>query len=291
MRRLIPVQVLLAVTMFVAGCTPVATPPADAAQAAAPQGAGAAGAETATLNVFAAASLTDAFNEIGKNFADAHPGTEMVFNYAGSNQLATQIGQGAPADVFASANKTQMKTAIDAGRIISGTERTFARNRLVAVTPAVTPANNPAGIKTLQDLAKPGLKLVFAAKEVPVGQYALDFLEKAAADPAFGPEYRDAVLANVASYEENVRAVLTKVALGEADAGIVYTSDVVTVEPGKIVQIDIPDNLNTIATYPIAALQDSPHPELAQQFIDYVLAPEGQQILVKYGFMAPASPH
>jgi molybdate transport system substrate-binding protein len=224
--------------------------------------------------------LTDAFNEIGESFAAAHPGTEVVFNFAGSNQLATQIGEGAPADVFASANATQMNVAIETGRIMTGTQRTFVRNRLVVVTPS----DNPAGLTALQDLATPGVKIVLAAKEVPVGQYSLDFLDKAEADGSLGAGYKEAVIANVVSYEENVRAVLTKVSLGEADAGIVYTSDVGAAAE-EVAQIEIPDHLNTIASYPIATLSDSPNPALAQQFMDYVLAPEGQQVLVKYGFI------
>ncbi|HRW10200.1 MAG TPA: molybdate ABC transporter substrate-binding protein [Caldilineaceae bacterium] len=237
-------------------------------------------AESITLNVFAAASLTDAFGEIGENFSAANPGTEVVFNFVGSNQLATQIGQGAPADIFASANETQMDAAVNSGRIISGTQRTFVRNRLVVITPR----DNPANLTALQDLAMPGVKVVFAAAEVPVGQYTLAFLDKADADAALGSGYKNAVLANVVSYEQNVRAVLTKISLGEADAGVVYTSDV-GVTANSVIQIEIPDPLNTIATYPIAPLADSAQPELAQQFIEYVLAPEGQQVLARYGFI------
>lgn len=271
-RRLHPLSLLLIVGLLLAGCAPVAAPAGDTASPTT--------AETAVLNVSAAASLTDAFNEIGADFAAAHPGTQLVFNFAGSNQLATQIGEGAPVDVFASANNTQMGVAIESGRIISGTQRTFVRNRLVVITPG----DNPAGLATLQDLATPGIKVIFAASEVPVGQYTLDFLDKAEADGSLGAGFKEAVLANVVSYEENVRAVLTKIVLGEADAGIVYTSDVGAAAE-EITQIEIPDALNTIASYPIAPLSDSPNPELAQQFVDYVLALEGQQVLAVYGFI------
>ena len=280
MRRLLTMLSLLLVFSFViAGCQSVAAPPSGGTQSTAE-----ASAPPVTLNVFAAASLTDAFHEIGKQFAAEQAGTDVVFNFAGSNQLATQIGQGAPADVFASANKTQMQAAIDSGRIVSGTQQTFVRNRLVVVTPA----DNPAQLARLQDLAKPGIKIVLAAKEVPVGQYALDFLDKAEADGSLGAGYKDAVLANVVSYEENVRSVLAKVALGEADAGVVYTSDA-AVSEGDVQQIEIPDALNTVATYPIATLSDSSNPDLAQQFVDYVLAPAGQQVLEKYGFTGAGS--
>lgn len=269
MQQLRRTILMVAFLLLAAACNPVMAPAADTP------------AEALTINVFAAASLTDAFGVIGEQFSAAHPGVQVVFNFAGSNQLATQIGEGAPADVFASANRTQMTAAIESGRIVSGTQQTFARNRLVVVTPG----DNPAGLTTLQDLATPGIKIVFAAQEVPVGQYALDFLDKADADGSLGAGYKDAVIANVVSYEENVRSVLTKVALGEADAGIVYTSDVVASAEGEVMQIDIPDSLNTIATYPIAVLSDSAHAETAQAFVDAVLASEGQQVLADFGFL------
>jgi molybdate transport system substrate-binding protein len=240
--------------------------------------------EPVELTVFAAASLAEAFSDLGDRFEAEHPGVIIVFNFAGSNQLAAQINQGAPADVFASANRPQMQVAIDGGRIVSGTQRTFVRNRLVVIYPK----DNPAGLATLQDLAKPGMKIVFAAKEVPVGQYSLDFLDKAAQDAGYGTTFKDGVLANVVSYEENVRAVLSKVALGEADAGIVYTSDMSAGNAEQVGRIDIPDTLNTIATYPIAVLSDSPHLESSQAFVDLVLSQEGQEVLEKYGFIKAA---
>jgi molybdate transport system substrate-binding protein len=238
--------------------------------------------EPANLTVFAATSLTDAFNELGQTFAAEHPGVTFTFNFAGSQQLAQQLGQGAPADIFASANKKQMEVAImEAGRVISGTERTFVRNHLVVIYPA----DNPAGLIQLQDLAQPGLKVVLAAKEVPVGQYFLDFLNKAVTDPAFNPTYIDDVLKNVVSYEENVRSVLAKVALGEADAGIVYTSDITGPEADKVGRLDIPDNVNVIASYPIATISDSAYPSQAQAFVEFVLSPAGQEVLARYGFI------
>ncbi len=246
------------------------------------QGAAATAGEPVPLTVFAAASLTDAFGEIGKNFEAAHPDVKVTFNFAGSQQLAQQLGQGAEADVFASANKKQMDVAVQAGRVVSGTAQTFVRNRLVVVLPK----ENPAQITALPDLAKAGVKLVFADKAVPVGQYALDFLDKATTDGSLGAGYKEAVLTNVVSYEENVKAVLTKVTLGEADAGIVYTSDITTAAGDKVQRIDIPDALNTIASYPIAIISNSPHAEFAAQFVNYVSTPAGQAILAKYGFIA-----
>jgi molybdate transport system substrate-binding protein len=196
--------------------------------------------------------------------------------------LAQQLGQGAPADIFASANKKQMEVAIlEAGRVISGTERTFVRNRLVVIYPA----DNPAGLTQLQDLTRPGLKLILAAQEVPVGQYSLDFLDKAAQDPAFGATFKEDVLKNVVSYEENVKSVLTKVSLGEGDVGIVYTSDISGDGAAQVGRLDIPDPLNTIASYPIAVVGDSAYPTQAQAFVEFVLSPIGQEVLARYGFI------
>lgn len=234
-----------------------------------------------TVTVLAAASLTAPFTEIGREFEAAHPEARVVFSFGGSNQLAEQINQGALADVFASANPEQMERVIESGRVAPTTAQTFARNRLVVIFPA----DNPAGVTALRDLARPGLKLVLASQEVPVGRYALDFLEMASQDPAFGAGFRDDVLANVVSYEENVKAVLTKVALGEADAGVVYASDIVGADAVRVARLAIPDHLNIIATYPIAPLADSAHAELAQAFVDYVLSAPAQAILARYGLV------
>ena len=266
---------------------PTAAPPTTAAATTAPTSAPAATAAPSgggvTLNVFAAASLTDAFNLIGKNFEAANPGTTVTFNYAGSQQLAQQIGQGAPADVFASANNSQMNVVIQSGQVVSGTPKVFARNRLVVIYPAA----NPAGLSKLQDLAKPGLKIVLADKTVPVGGYALTFLSQASASPDFTASYSPTVLANVVSYETDVKQVLSKVALGEGDAGIVYTTDITQDFTNKVGRLDIPDNLNVIATYPIAPVKGSANAALAQKFVDYVLGSDGQAVMAQYGFIPP----
>lgn len=269
---------LVTLNVILTGCGPQAPATPE------PAAASATSSEPVELNVFAAASLIEAFNELGRQFEAAHSGVTVVFNFAASNQLAEQINQGAPADVFASANAAQMGAAIEGGRIVSGTQQTFVRNRLVVIYPT----DNPAGLAGLQDLAKSGVRVIFAAKEVPVGQYSLDFLDKAAEDAALGRAFKDAVLANVVSYEENVRAVLSKVALGEADAGIVYTSDTSGDSAGEVGRIDIPDSLNTIATYPIAVVGDSENQELAQAFVELVLSPGGQDMLARFGFIKVA---
>jgi molybdate transport system substrate-binding protein len=237
-----------------------------------------------TLNVFAAASLQAAFTKIGTQFQAAHSNVTVTFNFAGSDALATQINQGAPADVFASANATQMNVVVKAGGIDGTAAKTFAHNRLVVVYPK----DNPAKLSTLQDLAKPGIKVVLAAKTVPVGQYALDFLTKASADPSFGASYKDNVLKNVVSYEADVKSVLAKVSLGEADAGIVYITDAET-KADSTATIDIPDALNSIATYPIGVVKASKNAGTAQQFVDYVVGSDGQAVLAQYGFVAGSS--
>jgi molybdate transport system substrate-binding protein len=229
------------------------------------------------ITVMAAASLSEPFQELGRRFEAQHPGVRVEFNFAGSQQLAQQLAQGAAADVFASADQDQIDTAIQAGRVADGSARIFAHNRLAVIYPA----SNPVGLHELPDLARPGLKLVLVAPEVPAGRYSLQMLEKASLDPAFSPSFKQEVLKNVVSYESNVKAVLAKVALGEADAGIVYASD----GNEEVKQLPIRESLNVTTSYLIAALQDSPQPGLAQAFVDLVLSPEGQQILVKYGFI------
>lgn len=233
-----------------------------------------------TLNVSAAASLTASFGEIGKAFEVDNSGVTVTFNFAGSQQLASQINNAAPADVFASANQAQMDVVVASGRIDAGAIKPFVKNRLVVIYPS----SNPAGIQTLNDLSMPGLKLVLADQSVPVGQYSQNFLDKAVQEPVLGNGYKEAVLKNVVSYEQDVKAVLTKVILGEADAGIVYTTDAATDTDGKIARLAIPDDLNVVAVYPIAVIKDSAVLTTAQAFIDYVLSPAGQKILAQYGF-------
>ncbi len=230
-----------------------------------------------TLTVFAAASLTGAFGEVGKAFEAAHPGLTVRFSFAGSQALRTQIEQGAAADVFASANTKEMSALQDGKLVISSGVKLFVANQLVVTLPA----QNPGGLSTLADLAKPGLKLVLAAKDVPVGGYALQVLDKLEKEQGAG--FKAKVLANVVSYENDVKQVVTKVQLGEADAGIVYATDAAAV-PG-LLRIEIPGADNVIAQYPIAPLSGAKDPALAQAFVDYVLSPGGQAILQKWGFL------
>lgn len=233
------------------------------------------------ITVLAAASLTEPFGEIGARFEALHPGVSVQLSFASSSQLAQQIVSGAQADVFASANTQQMTVIAEAGEVAEAGAAVFARNRLVVIAPV----KNPAGLQSLQDLARPGVKLVLAAAEVPVGKYSLEFLEKASQDGSFGVDFQANVVKNVVSYESNVKAVLTKVVLGEADAGMVYTSDISQSAAAQVVQFEIPEALNVTAVYPIAVLKDAANPALAADFAALVRSPEGQQILAKYGFL------
>lgn len=229
------------------------------------------------LTIFAASSLSDAFNELGRAFEAKHEGVRVVFNYGGSSQLATQLNEGGVADLFASANGDQMAVVIAGGQVAAGRDLLFLSNHLTIIVPA----DNPANIQALEDLGRPNIQLILAIAGVPVRQYTDQMIA------AMPPHFQEQFYANLVSEEENVRQVAAKVALGEADAGIVYVSDITPDISGRVQQIIIPDSQNIIATYPIAPLANAPHPELAQQFIDFVLSPEGQTILRKWGFGPP----
>jgi molybdate transport system substrate-binding protein len=238
-----------------------------------------------SLTVFAAASLTAPFEAITQVFKQAHPGLEVSLVLAGSQQLATQLREGAHADVFASANQSYLDAIVDAGLANAADVAAFATSSLVVVVPA----ENPGHINSLLDLAHPGHRLVLAAAEVPVGQYSLEFMIKASQDAGLGADYQERVLSNVVSYENNVKTVLAKVVLGEADAGIVYSSDVSPDLLDQVSRIEIPDHLNVSAVYPITLLKESLQPELAKSFITFVLSPQGQALLAEHGFR-PVAP-
>ena len=225
--------------------------------------------EIKDLNVFAASSLTDAFTHAGDGFAKTNTRVRFVLNFGSSSTLATQITNGAPADIFASADETNMQKIVDA-KLADGRPTVFATNRLaIAVAPG-----NPKKIRGLADLARTDLLLVLAAPTVPAGKYALDALSKAG------------VTARPASQEVDVRAVLNKVSLGEADAGIVYVTDVESAD-GRVAGVEIPEQHQVIARYPIAVSKDSKNPELAHRFVDYLLSPAGQNMLAELGFSKP----
>jgi molybdate transport system substrate-binding protein len=232
-----------------------------------------AGPTTTTLagdiTVLAAASLTDSFNEVGKAFEAAHPGVHVKFNYDSSSTLAAQANQGAPADLFASADDANMKKATDGGSALD--PKTFTKNRMAIIVGK----SNPKGIYSVKDFERSGVFWVRCDDPVPCGAYALQILSAAKVDTTGHPPK---------SKEQNVKGVVTKVTTGQADAGIVYVTD------GKAASsssetIDIPDDINVIANYPIAKLKQSAHADVAQAFIDFVLSQKGQDILARYGFL------
>ncbi len=236
-------------------------------------------ASTQTLTVFAAASLTDAFQEIGREFETTNPGIKVIFSFAGSQVLRTQIEQGAVADIYASADHKNMDALAAESLIDMNSYQDFATNRLVVILPP----SNPAALESLHDLARPNLNLVLADSSVPAGNYARQVLSKISEDPEFGDDFASAVLANVVSNETDVRQVVTKVELGEADAGIVYISDAVAVP--DLITIAIADRFNVSTRYPIAILNNSSFPDLAAKFIAYINSPAGQAIMEKWGFI------
>jgi len=233
-----------------------------------------------TLNVFAASSLSEAFGEIAKQYQGSHPNTKIVYNFNGSQILVQQLTNGANADIFASADTANMNKAIDAKAVSN--PQIFARNKLAVIIPT----SNPGNITSLKDLARKGTKIVLAAPAVPAGKYSIQILDTMAKSPDYGPTFESGVKANVVSQEDNVKAVVQKVQLGEADAGIVYRTDVTAAVANQIKMIDIPDNFNVVAGYPVAVTQKSAHPAEAQAFVEYLLSADGQATLVRFHFIS-----
>lgn len=231
------------------------------------------------LTIFAAASLTDALTEVADAFAAQNPDTQVLLHFAGSSQLAAQLREGIAADIFASANSAQMQTVVEAGRVDAELVSPFAANQLTIIVPA----DNPAAIARFEDLAQPGIRLILAAEGVPIRAYTDEIVTGMTAS------FQEQFYNNLVSAEENVRQVAAKIALGEADAGIVYRSDVTPELAEQIEQITIPDAQNVTATYPIAPLADAANLALAERFIAFLLSAEGQEILSRRGFAAPPS--
>ena len=240
------------------------------------------------LTVFAAASLAYSFPEIADAFEAEHPGASITFNFSGSQRLRTQLEFGAQADVFASADQRQMDLAV-AADLISGVPVPFAENVLVVITPLAAGTTNDERVNNLDDLARNGVKLALASPVVPVGAYSHELLRKLEANVVdLGPDYASRVLKNVVTHEPNVRGVLQKVALGEVDAGIVYRTDAGTdYAASRVGVVSIPDGSNVVAEYPIAVLREAAYPELAEEFVRFVLGERFKTILRSYGFEPP----
>ncbi len=241
------------------------------------------GISSGEVVVFAASSLTGAFKSIQVGLKSAGI-NKPSYNFGGSQALATQLQLGAKADVFAPADLKSIDAAIASGTVVSGTQRVLVTNRLIVIVPP----GNGGKVASLRDLANPGVKLDLAGPSVPVGNYGLQVLDKLSADASYGADFKQKVLDNVVSREDNVRQVLAKVQVGEADAGIVYTTD--ATGPGapasdsQVRVIEIPEQYNIIARYYIAPTKNAQHQQNAQRFIRYVLSDEGQAALEKYGF-------
>ena len=235
--------------------------------------------EPKELTVFTAASLTGAFGEIGQMYKN-ETNISVAFNFDGSQALRTQLENGAYSDVFASANQKQMKAVENDGLMNNSSVVIFTKNKLSLIVPK----DNPARIINLSDLAKPGLKIVMGTKDVPVGDYALQIISKMGNDSAYGHNYKEKVLANVISQETNVNYVVTKVALGEADVGFAYVSDITEDLTSKVDKIDIPDEYNVVAQYPMGVLLESKYPVESREFMSLVISDKGKAVLEKYGF-------
>ena len=269
------VTAALALLLMVA-CAPATTPTPTATQSKPPAAATPVSGE---IVVFAASSLTDAFNDIATGFQRAHPTARLTFNFGSSSQLAMQLSQGASADAFASADQMQMDNARRSEAIASA-DRVFVRNRLIVITPR----DNPGQIGTVRDLGKDGIKFVTAQPGVPIGQYTAELLDKASGDPVYGADFKKRVEGNTVSREDNVRQVVSKVQLGEADAAVVYSTDATPRVRDQLRIIQVPDALQTIASYPIAVARGS-NTAGGEAFVDYVLGAQGEATLAAWGFM------
>lgn len=251
----------IGLSLALAGCSTAATPTPTPKQNP--------DTLTGTINVFAAASLTETFPAIAIAFNAEHPNVTVTFNFGGSSGLATQISQGAPADVFAAASATTMKTVTDAS-LADGDPTTFVTNTLeIAV-----PSTNPGKVTGLADFANPDLVIVLCAVEVPCGTAAKTVLGKAG------------IVASVDSFEQDVKSVLTKIEIDEADAGLVYKTDVRSAG-NKVKGIDFPEASAAVGKYPIALLSASTNKAAARAFIDFVLSPAGIKIMTDAGFGTP----
>ena len=231
-----------------------------------------------TITVFAAASLNHAFTQLAERFKMEHPGVAVKLNFDGSQIIETQIANGAPADVFASADPIAMKKAVEAGLVDAPVN--FAGNKLVGVV-----RFDAGAIYSLRDFTQDGLKLVICVETSPCGRYTRTALDKMSADPHYWKDYGKQVMHNVASQEMNVESVFAKVKLGAADAGFVYASDAQQAGPTQYATYPVPDEDQERITYPIAVVKSTANAALAREFVEYVLSTDGQLVLTTNGFV------
>ena len=239
------------------------------------------GGSPSGLTILGAASLKGALDEAKTAYEEANPGTTLVISTDSSSALATQIEQGAPADVFLSADTTNPQKLVDKG-LVDGRPVTFAHNELTIVVPTT----NPAGIQTPADLAKSGIKVIAAGDEVPITKYADQLVDNLAKEAGYPADFAAAYAANVASREDNVKAVIGKIELGEGDAGIVYVTDAAASD--KVATVDVPETANVPATYDGVVVKASQNRTAAKAFLDWFAGPDGQAILGALGFLPPS---
>jgi molybdate transport system substrate-binding protein len=275
----------LVIAAFVAACgssagqSPVATsqpPPASSAAS------GPASAAAVDVTIFAAASLADVLDDVKVAYGSSHPGTTLTISTDSSAALATQIEQGAPADVFLSADTANPQKLVSGG-FSAGEAVAFAANTLTIVTPA----DNPAGLSSPADLAKPGLKIIAAGDEVPITAYATQLVANLAKEPGYPAGFEAAYASNVVSKEDNVKAVIGKIEIGEGDAAIVYATD--AKGSTNVTTIPVPDSANVTAKYAGIVVGSSPDQEPARMFLGWLTGLDGQAVLSRFGFLPPSA--
>jgi molybdate transport system substrate-binding protein len=237
---------------------------------------------TGGLTVFGAASLKGVLDKAKAEYEAANPGRTLTISTDSSSTLETQIEQGGPADVFLSADTTNPRKLVDGG-FASGAATVFAGNKLTVITPT----DNPGGVATPKDLATPGLKVIGAGDEVPITKYATQLVANLTREPGYPANFVDAYNGNVVSKEDNVKAVVAKIELGEGDAGIVYVTDAAASD--RVKTVDVPDSANVPATYAGVVVKASPNQDAASKFLDWFAGPDGQAILSSFGFLPPPS--
>ncbi len=279
---LISVALLVLTACSSGGASPSASGVPSAPPSVAPASPSAApSADAVELTVFGAASLKGALETAKAAYETANPGTTLTLSTDSSSALETQIEQGAPADVFLSADATNPKKLVDAG-LADGAAVTFAANELTIIVPA----DNPAAISTPADLAKTGVKVIAAGDEVPITKYATELVENLAKEAGYPANFVAAYSANIASKEDNVKAVVAKIELGEGDAGIVYVTDAKA--STKVTTVGVPDSANVPATYDGVVVKASRNAAAAKAFLDWFAGPDGQAILGGLGFLPPS---
>ncbi len=278
--RLAALVALLALVLM--ACSGSASPPASApGSSSAPPTASPSGAPAADLTIYGAASLKGVLEKAKPAYEAAFPGTTLTISTDSSAALETQIEQGAPADVFLSADTANPQKLVDAG-LADGDAVVFAGNELTVIVPA----DNPAGIQSPADLARPGVKLIAAGDEVPITKYATKLIANLASEAGYPADFAAGYAANVVSKEDNVKAVVAKVELGEGDAGIVYVTDAAVAT--AVATIEVPDGANVPATYAGVVVRASPNVAAGRAFLTWFAGPDGQAILAGFGFLPPS---